>query len=83
MPGGRWSGVYSPDSIYWSRWLTGKSGLNLLTLLIDILDLVQLLATHTANHTHSNTGAPTNSSELAADAKQATSLREKYGDLIA
>lgn len=60
-----------------------KSGLNLLTLLIDILDLVQLLATHTANHTHSNTGAPTNSSELAADAKQATSLREKYGDLIA
>ncbi|HCN4518914.1 TPA: hypothetical protein N6U71_004061, partial [Escherichia coli] len=60
-----------------------KSGLNLLTLLIDILDLIQLLATHTANHTHSNTGAPMNSSELAADALQATSLREKYGDIIA
>ncbi|HFU9098965.1 TPA: hypothetical protein ACH7KB_004240, partial [Escherichia coli] len=60
-----------------------KSELNLLTLLIDILDLIQLLATHTANHTHSNTGAPMNSGELAADALQATSLREKYGDLIA
>lgn len=60
-----------------------KAGLNLLTLLIDILDLIQLLATHTANHTHSNTGAPINSGELVADASQATSLREKYGDLIA
>lgn len=60
-----------------------KSGLNLLTLLIEILELVQQLATHTANHTHSNTDTPTNSGEFAADATQATSLREKYGDLIA
>lgn len=60
-----------------------KSRLNLLTLLTDILTLIQQLATHTASHTHSNTGTPTNSSELTADATQATNLREKYGDLIA
>ncbi|EGV9182327.1 hypothetical protein EBH51_17715 [Salmonella enterica] len=60
-----------------------KSGLNLLTLLIDILELVQQLATHTASHTHSNTGTPTNSSALTADAAQATRLHKKYGDLIA
>lgn len=60
-----------------------KSGLNLLTLLIEILDLVQQLASHAASHTHSNTGAPTNSSELSADAAQATTLKAKYRDLIA
>ncbi|EOV4132820.1 hypothetical protein ACONXG_004385, partial [Yersinia enterocolitica] len=60
-----------------------KSGLNLLTLLIEILDLVQQLASHAASHTHSNTGAPTNSSEFSADAAQATTLKAKYRDLIA
>ncbi|HDL7645867.1 TPA: hypothetical protein PXO92_002476 [Yersinia enterocolitica] len=60
-----------------------KSGLNLLTLLIEILDLVQQLASHAASHTHSNTGAPTNSGELSADAAQATTLKAKYRDLIA
>ncbi|HEI6813665.1 TPA: hypothetical protein SJ428_002883, partial [Yersinia enterocolitica] len=60
-----------------------KSGLNLLTLLIEILDLVQQLASHTASHTHSNTGAPTNGGELTADATQATTLKAKYRDLIA
>lgn len=63
--------------------MRAKSGLNLLTLLIEILDLVQQLASHAASHTHSNTGAPTNSGELSADAAQATTLKAKYRDLIA
>ncbi|WP_196797002.1 hypothetical protein [Edwardsiella ictaluri] len=57
--------------------------LNLLTLLLDILDLVNQLAQHTAAHTHSNTGSPTNSGSLSGDATQATNLKARYRDLIA
>lgn len=57
--------------------------LNLLTLLLDILDLVNQLAQHTAAHTHSNTGSPTNSGSLSGDANQAANLKAKYRDLIA
>ncbi|HAY0225360.1 TPA: hypothetical protein U0V61_001545 [Escherichia coli] len=60
-----------------------KSRLNLLTLLMDILELIQQLASHTASHTHSNTGTPTNSGDLTGDATQAVALNEKYRDLIA
>lgn len=60
-----------------------KSGLNLLTLLIEILELVQQLAKHAASHSHPNTGTPDNSSEFTADAERAVTLRKKYRDLIA
>ncbi|KAB0593168.1 hypothetical protein [Edwardsiella anguillarum] len=57
--------------------------LNLLTLLLDILDLVNQLAQHTAEHSHSNTGTPTNNGSLSGDATQATNLKAKYRNLIA
>lgn len=58
-------------------------GLNVLNLMLETLELVKQLAQHTANHTHSNTGAPTNNGELASDAAQAAQLKTKYQGIIA
>lgn len=57
--------------------------LNLLTLLIEILELINQLAAHTASHNHPGTGMPTNAGELSGDAAQAQLLKQKYRDLIA
>ncbi|MGQ8705429.1 hypothetical protein ACUTSW_05410 [Serratia sp. TSA_198.1] len=37
---------------------------NLLTLLTETLDLIDVLAQRTARYTHSNTGPPTNRSQI-------------------
>lgn len=61
----------------------GGDSLNLMTLFVDILDLIEQLATHAATHAHPGTGTPTNSGEFTGDARQSSSLREKYRALIA
>ncbi|HBA7229770.1 hypothetical protein RMO93_21990 [Escherichia coli] len=61
----------------------GEDKLNLMTLFIDILDLIEQLAQHAASHTHPGTGTPGNSSAFTADASQSSALRSKYRNLIA
>lgn len=60
----------------------GTADTNILTLLIETLDLIDLLAQRTANHTHSNTGTPTNATEIAQTSAAATTLKGKYNPLI-
>lgn len=56
----------------------GTAETNILTLLIDTLDLIDSLAQHTAGHTHSNTGTPTNAAKIAQTSVTATQLKGKY-----
>lgn len=60
----------------------GDGVTNILTLLTETLDLVDTLAQRTAEHTHSNTGAPTNATEIAQTSTTATALKGKYSPLI-
>ncbi|WP_118987586.1 phage tail sheath family protein [Photorhabdus sp. CRCIA-P01] len=60
----------------------GSDSINVLTLLTDILDVVDELAKATATHTHSNTGAPTNSGNLSAIAGKTRTLNKKYAGFI-
>ena len=60
----------------------GDGVTNILTLLTETLDLVDTLAQRTAEHTHSNTGAPTNAAEIAQTSTTATELKGKYSPLI-
>lgn len=60
----------------------GTADINILTLLIDTLDLIDTLAQRTAEHTHSNTGTPSNSGEIAQTSTTATQLKGKYSPLI-
>lgn len=55
---------------------------NLLKLLVETLNLLDTLAQHIAEHTHSNTGTPTNASEITQAFSTATALKGKYGYLI-
>ncbi|AXF75344.1 hypothetical protein LU604_15915 [Erwinia tracheiphila] len=61
----------------------GSAEVNVLTLLIDTLEVLQQLADQTANHSHSNTGAPTNSAAIAAAGTAAANLNKKYAPFIA
>ncbi|NHB87200.1 hypothetical protein [Photorhabdus tasmaniensis] len=60
----------------------GSDSLNVLTLLTDILDVVDELAKASASHTHSNTGAPTNAGSMTAIAGKTRALAKKYGNFI-
>lgn len=60
----------------------GDGVTNILTLLTETLDLVDTLAQRTAEHTHSNTGTPTNATEIAQTSTTATALKGKYSPLI-
>jgi hypothetical protein len=61
----------------------GSEDVNVLTLLTDTLDVLHQLAQQTAQHTHPNTGTPTNSGEIAATAAKTSALAKKYGPFIA
>lgn len=61
----------------------GTTDTNVLSLMLDTLDVVQTLAQHTAEHTHANTGNPTNASDIAATGTAATELKASYSPLIA
>ncbi|PVZ87897.1 hypothetical protein C9426_09870 [Serratia sp. S1B] len=61
----------------------GSEEVNVLTLLTDTLDVLHQLAQQTAQHTHSNTGTPTNSDAITSTANKTVALTQKYGPFIA
>lgn len=60
----------------------GTTDTNVLSLMLETLDVVQTLAQRTAEHTHSNTGSPTNANDIAATGTTATELKNSYSPLI-
>lgn len=61
----------------------GDGEINILDCLTDTLDVLQELAELTAQHAHSNTGTPTNSGAISANAQRPGQLTAKYKKLIA
>lgn len=61
----------------------GNGEINILDCLTDTLDVLQELAELTAQHSHSNTGTPTNSGAISANAQRPGQLSAKYKKLIA
>ncbi|HBC8969783.1 TPA: hypothetical protein KE741_003118 [Raoultella ornithinolytica] len=60
----------------------GSEDTNLMRLFTDTLDVLETLARQTAEHTHNNTGTPTNSNAISATAEQPQALRERYESYI-
>lgn len=60
----------------------GTAGINLLTLFIDSWVMNRQLFKLLGEHTHSNTGAPTNNGEIMGVLSQTDQLMEKYKPLI-
>lgn len=61
----------------------GSEEVNVLSLLTDTLDVLRQLAEQTAQHTHSNTGGPTNSDAIKAAGAKTVELHKKYTHFIA
>lgn len=61
----------------------GSDELNVLTLLTDTLDVIRQLADLTAEHTHPDTGQPTNAADIAGVSQQTQTLNNKYSPFIA
>lgn len=61
----------------------GSEEVNVLSLLTDTLDVLRQLAEQTAQHTHSNTGKPTNSDSIASVSSKTEELFQKYASYIA
>lgn len=61
----------------------GSEEVNVLSLLTDMLDVLRQLAEQTAQHTHSNTGTPTNSSAIRSTGDKTEELYMKYSHFIA
>ena len=57
----------------------GSEGVNIFQVLCDTLDLVQLIASEIAAHTHGPTPVPTTASNFVADSAQAGLLASKLG----
>lgn len=64
-----------------SVWI-GSSAINVAQLMLDTLDVIKELATQTASHTHSNTGAPVNAPAITATGTTAKTLNGKYSPVI-
>lgn len=60
----------------------GSKETNLMRLFTDMLDVIEELATLTANHSHPNTSGPTNSGAIQANAARPAALRNKYESYI-
>ncbi|EKM5717993.1 hypothetical protein MMK50_001627 [Enterobacter cloacae] len=60
----------------------GSGTINVAQLMLDTLDVVKELAEQTANHTHSNTGAPTNAGAIRNTGTKADTLNGKYSPVI-
>lgn len=60
----------------------GSGTINVAQLMLDTLDVVKELAEQTADHTHSNTGAPTNAGAIRSTGAKADTLNGKYSPLI-
>ncbi|MHA1057284.1 phage regulatory CII family protein [Enterobacter mori] len=60
----------------------GSGTINVAQLMLDTLDVVKELAEQTANHTHSNTGEPTNAGAIRNTGTKADTLNGKYSPVI-
>ncbi|EKN4704497.1 hypothetical protein JE941_000547 [Yersinia ruckeri] len=60
----------------------GSQQINVMALMLDTLDVVKELASLTASHTHTNTGAPLNAGSLTATGNKSDGLRQKYAPVI-
>ncbi|OTA17571.1 Rhs element Vgr protein [Xenorhabdus vietnamensis] len=60
----------------------GSQQLNVMTLMLDTLDVVRELAELTAAHTHHNTGTPENASVIRNTAYKSDGLKQKYSPVI-
>jgi len=60
----------------------GSQQINVMQLMLDTLDVVRQLAQLTADHTHPDTGQPTNAAAIAETGTQADTLKTKYRPLI-
>ncbi|UZX55836.1 hypothetical protein ND446_02605 [Yersinia ruckeri] len=60
----------------------GSQQINVMALMLDTLDVVKELASLTASHTHTNTGAPLNAGSLTATGSKSDGLRQKYAPVI-
>ncbi|MCP9267852.1 hypothetical protein M5U04_06985 [Xenorhabdus sp. XENO-1] len=60
----------------------GSQQLNVMTLMLETLDVVKELAELTAAHTHHNTGTPENASAMRNTAYKSDGLKQKYSPVI-
>ncbi len=60
----------------------GSPQLNVMTLMLETLDVVRELAELTAAHTHHNTGTPENASAMRSIAYKSDGLKQKYSPVI-
>ncbi|MBD2815318.1 hypothetical protein ID850_11170 [Xenorhabdus sp. Flor] len=60
----------------------GSQQINVMTLMLDTLDVVKELAELTAAHTHHNTGTPENASAIRNTAHKSDGLKRKYSPVI-
>ncbi|MDC9595763.1 hypothetical protein [Xenorhabdus anantnagensis] len=60
----------------------GSQQLNVMTLMLETLDVVKELAELTAAHTHYNTGTPENASAIRNTADKSDGLKQKYSSVI-
>ncbi|MBI6548916.1 hypothetical protein [Xenorhabdus lircayensis] len=60
----------------------GSQQINVMTLMLDTLDVVKELAELTAAHTHHNTGTPENASAIRNTAHKSDGLKQKYSPVI-
>lgn len=61
----------------------GSGEINMSQLMLDTLELIERLADLTAQHTHPNTGTPTNAGEITGVKTDAIKLDNKYSPVIA
>ncbi|MBC8946365.1 hypothetical protein [Xenorhabdus indica] len=60
----------------------GSQQINVMTLMLDTLDVVKELAELTAVHIHHNTGTPENASAIRNTAYKSDGLKQKYSPVI-
>ncbi len=60
----------------------GSQQINIMTLMLETLDVVKELAELTAAHTHHNTGMPENVSEIRNTTYKSDGLKQKYSPVI-
>lgn len=60
----------------------GNGELNILTLLLETLDVMNALAQASATHTHPDTGGPSDPGAFTSLGEQTQALKDKYDDLI-
>lgn len=60
----------------------GSQQINVMSLMLDTLDVVKELAQLTAAHSHTNTGGPLNAGSITSTGAKSDGLRSKYAPVI-